>query len=90
MTTVVNTHDAKTQLSKLLRRVEAGEEIVIARDGRPVARLVPVLRRGPVKFGTARGQVRMTGDAFAPMTEAELAEWYDAPLEADPTDEPSD
>lgn len=39
---VVNVHDAKTNLSKLLARVEAGEEITIARAGTPVARLVPV------------------------------------------------
>jgi prevent-host-death family protein len=42
----VNVYEAKTQLSKLLERVEAGEEIVIARNGRPVARLVPS-RRAP-------------------------------------------
>ena len=41
MTQTVNVHDAKTHLSKLLERAEAGEEIVIARAGRPVARLVP-------------------------------------------------
>lgn len=41
----VNVYDAKTQLSRLLERVEQGEEIVIARAGRPVARLVPVRAR---------------------------------------------
>jgi prevent-host-death family protein len=39
---VVGVHEAKTHLSRLLRRVAAGEEIVIARGGRPVARLVPI------------------------------------------------
>ncbi len=39
---VVNVHEAKTHLSRLLERVDAGEEIVIARNGKPVARLVPV------------------------------------------------
>jgi len=42
MTAQVDIHDAKAMLSRLVGRVEAGEEIVIARDGRPVARLVPV------------------------------------------------
>jgi prevent-host-death family protein len=42
----VNVHEAKTQLSKLLARVAAGEEIVIARAGKPVARLVPVEHKG--------------------------------------------
>jgi prevent-host-death family protein len=41
----VNVHEAKTQLSKLLARVEAGEEVVIARAGKPVARLVPAAPR---------------------------------------------
>ncbi len=40
----VNVYEAKTQLSKLLEQVEAGDEIVIARNGRPVARLVPLQR----------------------------------------------
>ena len=43
----VNVHEAKTQLSKLLARVAAGEEIVIARAGKPVARLVPVEHERP-------------------------------------------
>jgi prevent-host-death family protein len=42
MGTQVNIHEAKTQLSKLLARVSQGEEIIIARNGKPVARLVPV------------------------------------------------
>lgn len=41
MATVINIHHAKTQLSKLLKRVEAGEEIIIGRAGRPIARLTP-------------------------------------------------
>jgi prevent-host-death family protein len=40
--TTVNVHQAKTQLSRLLKRVESGEEVVLARDGKPVAKLVPV------------------------------------------------
>jgi prevent-host-death family protein len=39
---LVNVHEAKTQLSKLLRRVEAGEEIVVARGNVPIARIVPI------------------------------------------------
>lgn len=56
MTTSINIHDAKTHLSKLLQRVMAGEEIVIAKSGKPVARLVPYTsapkRRTP---GSAKG-----------------------------------
>jgi prevent-host-death family protein len=59
----VNVHEAKTHLSKLLQRVEAGEEIVIARNGTPVARLVP--ERPPKRhrvLGQWEGKVWMADD----------------------------
>lgn len=66
----VNIHEAKTHLSKLIRRVLAGEEIVIAKSGRPVAKLVPVktelARRTP---GTAKGSLRIAEDFDAPLPE---------------------
>lgn len=60
----VNVYEAKTQLSKLLERVEAGEEIVIARHGKPVARLVPEQRTSPRKrrLGGLEGKIRIIGD----------------------------
>jgi prevent-host-death family protein len=59
----VNMHEAKTHLSRLVERVEAGEEVVIARAGRPVARLVPFARRTePRTPGAWRGLVRMAPD----------------------------
>lgn len=70
MATKVNTHEAKTQLSKLLARVQAGEEIVIARAGTPVARLVPIESHvGNRQPGTAMGRVEMTDDFDAPLPE---------------------
>ncbi len=48
-------HEAKSTLSELLRRVAAGEEVVITRSGEPVAMLVPVPRRGPRRFGADEG-----------------------------------
>jgi prevent-host-death family protein len=58
-----NIYDAKTQLSKLIERVEAGEEIVIARNGRPVARLVPEQGRiEPRKPGAWKGKVWIADD----------------------------
>ena len=56
----VSVHGAKTQLSKPLELVEAGEEVVIARHGRPVAQLVPVRRRRPSPLGAMRGEFSMT------------------------------
>ena len=53
---VVNVHEAKTQLSRLLAHVEAGEEVVIARRGRPVARLVRCQPRGKRQFGAMKGR----------------------------------
>lgn len=53
--TEVGVHEAKTHLSKLLRRVAAGEEIVIARGGEPVARLVPARDKSIRKLGSDRG-----------------------------------
>jgi len=64
----VNVHEAKTHLSRLLAQAEEGEEIVIARAGRPVAKLVriaPAARRRPL--GTARGKVIIRADFDAPL-----------------------
>jgi prevent-host-death family protein len=61
--TVVNVYDAKTNLSRLLDRVGEGEEIVIAKAGRPVARLVPFTSRStPRSPGGWRGRVRISAD----------------------------
>lgn len=66
----VNTHEAKTQLSRLLRRVEAGEEIVIANRGKAVARLVPLGTAGARrKLGTMRGEFEVPEDFDAPLPE---------------------
>jgi prevent-host-death family protein len=63
MTDSVNIHEAKTHLSRLVERVEAGEEVVIARAGRPVARLVPYrATRGPRQPGLLRGQITIAPD----------------------------
>ena len=59
----VNIHEAKTHLSRLLLRVQSGEEIVIAKAGKPVARLVPMSpARGKRIAGTDRGRVTIAED----------------------------
>jgi prevent-host-death family protein len=72
---VVNMHEAKTTLSQLVEQAERGEEILIARAGTPVARLV-ALRRGTRRvLGQWRGRVRMSDDFDAPMPASEQRAW---------------
>jgi prevent-host-death family protein len=68
----VNTHEAKTQFSRLLQRVAAGEEITIANRGVPVARLVPV-SSAKRKLGAFAGQITISEDFDAPLPEELLA-----------------
>ena len=59
----VNIHEAKTHLSRLLEEVEAGEEVIIARNGKPVARLAPIqVIDKPRRPGSLRGRIRMSED----------------------------
>jgi prevent-host-death family protein len=78
MEKAINVHEAKTHLSRLLERVEAGEEITLARAGRPVARLVPYRRaterRRP---GLLKGQIELADDWDSPETNAEIAALFD-------------
>ncbi len=62
--TQVGMHEAKTTLSQLVERAEAGEDIVIARHGKPVARLVPVVRSSSMAAvrGSLRGQIDLADD----------------------------
>ena len=72
----VNVHEAKTHLSRLLGRVERGEEIVIARAGRPVARLIPVGRPKEERvLGLDRDTVVIADDFDAPLPDDLLAEF---------------
>lgn len=72
----MNVAEARAKLSQLLAAVDAGEEVVIARDGVPAARLVPVARAG-VRLGLLEGLVdpATVPDFMEPMSEDELAEW---------------
>lgn len=72
----VNVHEAKSTLSELLRRVEAGDEVVVARAGRPVARLVPYLRdESPRQLGGWEGRVEIADDFDA--TPSELVSLFE-------------
>ena len=67
----VSVHGAKTQLSKLLDLVEDGEQIVIERHGRPVARLVPVRRRRGSVLGAMKGEFEMADGWEQALTDEE-------------------
>jgi prevent-host-death family protein len=69
-------HQAKTNLSKLLRKAARGEEVVIARGKTPVAKLVAVLAKKKKRVpGALKGKIWYAPDAFAPLTKEELKEW---------------
>ena len=74
---IVTIHQAKTNLSKLIARVEAGEEIVIARGKQPVAKLTPVTgRKGKRVPGLLKGKVNIPDSFFFdPLPEEELRLW---------------
>lgn len=70
----VNMHDAKSQLSRLVEEAEAGRETVIARAGKPVARLVPLAAKGTVrKLGALKGRLKVPADFDAPLPPEVLA-----------------
>ena len=76
----VNIHEAKTQLSRLLRRVAEGEEITIARAGVPVAKLIAVTPAGTSRpMGMDEGKIWIADDFDAPMPEFEALFYADAP-----------
>jgi prevent-host-death family protein len=73
MPTSVNLHEAKTMLSKLVERAEAGEEIIIARAGKPAAKLVPLTReRIRRKLGLLDGKLQIPDDFDKPLPESVL------------------
>jgi prevent-host-death family protein len=72
----VTIHEAKTNLSKLLKKVAAGEEVVIARGKKPVARLVAVGEvKGKRQPGSLKGTLRVGPEFFEPLPEDELSRW---------------
>jgi len=69
-----NMHDAKTHLSRIIERVERGEEVIIDRAGTPVAKIIPLVRRANrTSVGSLAGQLDLSGDWDSPQTNAEIA-----------------
>jgi prevent-host-death family protein len=74
MPITVNMHEAKTHFSKIIARVQRGEDVVIAMAGKPVARVVPVTSpKKPRRPGSAAGKIKFAADFLAPLPDAIVA-----------------
>lgn len=78
---MVNIHAAKAQLSEYLSKVERGETVIIARRNKPIAELRPIsasiLTKKSRPMGLAKGKIHWVEDTFAPLSDADLTDWYD-------------
>ena len=79
MSEPVSIHTAKTHLSRLIARAEAGEEIVIARGRKPVAKLVPIAPKPKRVFGALKGKMSIGHEFFEPLPPEELDTWDQGP-----------
>ncbi len=79
MTEIVNMHQAKSSLSRLVERALAGEEVVIARNGQPLVKLVPIAKtRDPRVPGRGKGKIWISPDFE--FTDEEITELFEGPL----------
>ena len=77
MAASVNIHEAKTHFSKLVRRAEAGEEIVVRRGRAPVARIAPLSKRRVRGFGSMKGEIWMVSDDEMKKVDEEIAGMFE-------------
>jgi prevent-host-death family protein len=74
MATIINIHEAKTHLSKIIDEVAAGREVIIAKAGKPMARLAPLTEiMRPKKLGLLKGKLEVPDDFNKPLDDSELA-----------------
>ena len=74
MSTVINIHEAKTHLSRIVEEVAAGKEVIIAKAGKPMARLMPLAHAvKPKKFGTLKGKMHVPDNFNDPLPDDVLA-----------------
>ena len=73
MDPTINIHEAKTNLSRIVEEVAAGAEVIIAKAGKPMARLSSIQKKVPIRFGVLKGKVKFSEDFDAPLPEAVLA-----------------
>lgn len=73
---LINVHDAKTHFSKLLEQAHAGQEIILAKAGKPYARMMPLVPVAPKRQrGRLKGMLRVDDAFFEPLPDAELNAW---------------
>jgi prevent-host-death family protein len=73
MSVIVNIHEAKTNFSRLLAQVEKGEEVIISKAGKPIARLIPFEEKPKRRVaGSAKGRIEVADDFDAPLPESIL------------------
>ena len=72
---IVTIHQAKTNLSRLIEKSSEGEEVIIARGAKPVARLVPIEVKGKRQPGSLKGKLRVGPAFFEPLPMNELSNW---------------
>jgi prevent-host-death family protein len=72
---IVNIHEAKTHFSKLIDAVTLGNEILIARAGKPIAKLGPIGKKSKRRFGVLKGKIKIAKDFDAPLPDDYLADF---------------
>lgn len=77
----VNLYEAKTQLSSLVEEAAAGKEIIIAKNGKPMAKLVPIRERALRKPGRLKGKIWMSDDFDAPLPQDVIDSFYNSKIE---------
>lgn len=76
MSSVINIHEAKTHLSRIVDEVAAGAEVIIAKSGKPMARLTPIASMPrPKKLGLLKGKIKVPDDFNAPLDEDVIAQF---------------
>ena len=88
----VNIHEAKTHLSRYVEQAAAGEEIVIAKAGKPIARLMPLEApsRQPRRLGLLNGNLKVPDDFDAPLPDEVIDSFYDSPIFPPESDAPAE
>ena len=77
----LNLYEAKTQLSSLVDQAAAGAEIIIAKNGKPMAKLVPIRERTERKPGRFKDKIWISDDFDAPLPQEFIDSWYNSKIE---------